>query len=93
VGVDGSTLELYRALLAIRGERGLGVGSLGWLDGFPQEVLAFVNAPAEGGRILVITNFGADPAVIPEGFQLLVSSGPLGGGGMVPTDTTVWLID
>jgi len=48
VGVEGSTLELYRALLAIRRERGLGVGSLSWLEGLPAEVLAFVNASAAG---------------------------------------------
>ena len=91
VGVEGSTLELYRALLAIRRERGLGAGSLSWLEGLSGEVLAFVNASAEGERVLVITNFGAEPAVVPEGAQLLLSSGPLGGGGTVPTDTTVWL--
>ena len=94
VGVDGSTLELYRALLAIRRERGLGLGSLSWLEGFSAEVLAFVNAPVEGERVLVITNFGAEPAVVvPGGAQLLLASGPLGDGGTVPTDTTVWLTD
>jgi alpha-glucosidase len=93
VGVDGSTLELYRALLAIRRERGLGLGSLSWLEGFPQDVLAFVNAPAEGERVLVITNFGAEPAVVPGGAQLLLASGALGDGGTVPTDTTVWLTE
>ena len=91
VGVEGSTLELYRALLAIRRERGLGVGSLSWLEGLPAEVLAFVNASAAGERILVITNFGAEPAVVPEGAQVLLSSGPLGDDGRVPADTTVWL--
>jgi len=91
VGVEGSTLELYRALLAIRRERGLGVGSLSWLEGLPAEVLAFVNASAAGERVLVITNFGAEPAVVPEGAQVLLSSGPLGDDGRVPADTTVWL--
>jgi alpha-glucosidase len=93
VGVEGSTLELYRALLAIRRERGLGLGSLSWLEGFSAEVLALANAPVEGRRVLVITNFGAEPVVPPVGTQLLMSSGPLGDGGTVPTDTTVWLTD
>jgi alpha-glucosidase len=91
VGVDGSTLELYRALLALRRERGLGQGSLSWLEGFAAEVLAFVNAPVESERVLVITNFGAQPAVLPGGARLLLASGPLGDGGTVPIDTTVWL--
>jgi len=91
VGVGGSTLELYRELIAIRRQRGLGVGSLSWLEGLSGEVLAFVNGSATGERVLVITNFGAEPAAIPEGAQLLLSSGPLGEGGTIPTDTTVWL--
>ena len=91
VGVEGSTLELYRALLAIRRERGLGLGSLSWLEGLPAEVLAFVNSPDTGEPVRVITNFGADPVALPEGAQILLSSGPLGDGGTVPTDTTVWL--
>jgi len=91
MGVEGATLELYRALLAVRRERGLGAGSLGWLDGYSEDVLAFVNAPATGQPVLVITNFGAEPVAVPEGAQMLLSSGPLSDGGTVPTDTTVWL--
>ena len=91
LGREGSTLELYRALLAARRERGLGVGSLSWLGGYSDEVLAFVNAPAAGEGVLVITNFGAEPVAVPAGAQTLISSGPLGDGGLIPTDTTVWL--
>ena len=86
-----SSLELYRALLAIRRERGLGLGSLSWLEGLSAEVLAFVNAPDAGEPVRIITNFGADPVALPEDAQILVSSGPLGEDGTVPTDTTVWL--
>jgi alpha-glucosidase len=91
VGVEGATLELYRALLALRREHRLGVGSLSWLAGYSDQVLAFVNASAAGERILVITNFGAQPVAVPAGATTLLSSGPLGDGGTVPTDTTVWL--
>ncbi|MBE3074833.1 MAG: DUF3459 domain-containing protein, partial [Actinobacteria bacterium] len=91
VGVEGSTLELYRALLATRRARGLGAGSMSWLEGYPADVLALVNAPATGARVLVITNFGPSPVTVPPGTTMLVSSGPLTPSGTVPTDTTVWL--
>jgi alpha-glucosidase len=92
-GVEGTTLELYRALLSIRRSRRLGVGSLSWMEGYSDEVLAFVNTSAAGERVLVITNFGAEPVSVPAGATALLSSGPLGDGGTVPTDTTVWLTD
>ncbi len=91
LGVEGSTLELYRALLAARRQRGLGAGSLSWLGGYPSDVLAFANAPAAGDAVVVITNFGAESVTLPPGARTLLSSGPLGEGGTVPTDTTVWL--
>jgi alpha-glucosidase len=91
VGDPGSTLELYRALLSIRRGRGLGGGSLSWLGGYPEQVVALVNEPAEGERVLVITNLGADSVSLPHGAQTLVTSGPLTPGGLLPTDTTVWL--
>jgi len=91
VGAPASTLELYRALLATRKERGLGAGSLSWLGGFAEDVVAFVNEPAAGERVLVISNLGAEPVAIPADALTLVSSGPLTPEGLVPTDTTVWL--
>jgi len=91
VGVEGSTLELYRALLATRRARGLGVGSMSWLQGYPDDVLAFVNAPDAGEQVLIITNFGPEPVAVPNGATTLLSSGPLTPQGLVPADTTVWL--
>jgi alpha-glucosidase len=87
----GSTLELYHALLATRREHGMGAGSLSWLGGYSEDVVALVNEPATGERILVITNLGTEPVAVPAGAQTLVSSGPLTPQGLVPTDTTVWL--
>jgi len=92
VGVEGSTLELYRALLATRRARGLGAGSMSWLQGYPADVLALIVAPATGARVLVITNFGSSPVTVPPGTTMLLSSGLLTPLGMVPADTTVWLI-
>ena len=91
LGTAGSTLELYRALLATRREHGLGAGSLSWLGGYPEDVMALVNEPATGERVLVIANLGEEPVAVPRGSQILVSSSRLTPQGMVPTDTTVWL--
>jgi alpha-glucosidase len=94
LGVPGSTLELYRALLNVRRERALGTGSLSWLAGFPESVLAFVNGSGAGNgtaAVTVITNLGPQPVAVPAGSRTLVSSGPLTPQGLVPTDTTAWL--
>jgi alpha-glucosidase len=54
--------------------------------------VAFVNEPAAGERVLVLTNLGPKPVAVPAGAQILVSSGTLTPTGLLPTDTTVWLI-
>jgi alpha-glucosidase len=89
-GVEGSTLELYRALLATRRERSLGVGGLAVVEGYGDDVVALANTGQAGGATLVLTNLGASPVALPEGATVLVSSGPLADDGSVPTDTTVW---
>jgi len=88
-GVEGSTLELYRALLATRRERALGVGSFTWVDGYGEDVVAFV-VDAAGARTLVVTNLGTAHVALPEGALVLLSSAPLAQDGTVGTDTTVW---
>ena len=88
-GVEGSTLELYRALLATRRERALGVGSFTWVEGYGEDVVAFV-VDAAGERTLVVTNLGTAHVALPEGASVLPSSSPLGEDGTVGTDTTVW---
>ena len=85
-GVPGSTWELYRAALAVRREHGLGGGELAWQDG-PAGTLAFRN-----GDVLVLTNFGTEPAGLPAGARLLLSSEPLDDDGRVPTDVTAWAL-
>lgn len=89
VGVPGSTLELYRALLATRRDLSLGRGSLTWVEGYADDVVALTNGSSDRGRLLVVTNLGAAPVALPEGAEVLVSSAPLL-DGRVPTDTTVW---
>ncbi|MDG4820400.1 glycoside hydrolase family 13 protein [Asanoa sp. WMMD1127] len=83
VGVPGSTYELYVAALRLRRETGLGHGELSWVD-VPGEVVAFRTAD-----LLVLTNFGATPAQLPEGAEVVLASGPVA-GREVPTDVTVW---
>ncbi|MBG6237250.1 alpha-glucosidase [Mycetocola sp. CAN_C7] len=89
VGVEGSTLELYREALRIRREHGLGLGSLSWVDGFEESVVAFSN-----GAVTVIANTGSTIAAIPEPFasaEVLLSSGAVD-GSTIGADTTVWVL-
>ncbi|MEK0157432.1 alpha-amylase family glycosyl hydrolase [Arthrobacter oryzae] len=70
-GVEGSTLELYRAALALRKKHRLGAGSFRWAD---------VHAPAEGvlafhnKDVLVVANMGIAAAPLPEGYRVAVAS-------------------
>nr|WP_245736392.1 glycoside hydrolase family 13 protein [Micromonospora pattaloongensis] len=83
-GVAGSTYELYRTALRLRRELGLGDGRLEWVDS-PDDVLAF-----RTGDLLVVTNFGAEPAELPAGAEPVHTSAPLDPDGRIPTDVTVW---
>lgn len=85
-GDPASTLELYRTALGVRAARGLGVGSVEWLDGYRHDVVALRN-----GDVTVIANLGRAAVPLPAG-EVLLASGPLTGSGAVPTDTTVWLV-
>jgi alpha-glucosidase len=87
-GVEGSTLELYRSLLATRRELGLGTGAMAWLEGYGDDVVALANDSAQ--RVGVIANLGATPVGLPAGAQVLLASDDLTEDGAVPTDTTVW---
>ncbi|HET7398591.1 MAG TPA: glycoside hydrolase family 13 protein [Intrasporangium sp.] len=89
LGVPGSTLELYRALLAVRRTLSLGAGSLTLVEGFGEDVVALSNEGAGRDRVLVLANLGESVVELPEGAEVLVSSSPLEGRA-VPTDTTVW---
>ena len=93
-GDPSSTLELYRRALRLRAELGLGAGELVAWEGAGEELLAFrlrgsVGVGA-GTDVVVVTNFGAQPAALPAG-EVLLSSGPLTTDGRLPTDVTVWL--
>ncbi len=83
-GVEGSTLSLYQDALRLRREHDLGAGSLEWLPGFPEPIVALRN-----GDVVVVANTGSEPVELPAG-ELLLASGPLDGRSL-PHDTTAWL--
>ncbi len=91
VGVPGSTLELYRTLLAARHEHDLGTGGLRdlsqeWPD---DDVVAFVNEAHDGARLALVLNLGAEPITLPEG-EVAVTSDELV-DGRLPQDTAAWV--
>ena len=80
-------LNLYRTALAERRRNpALGGGTLTWDDDAPDGVLSFTREP--GFRCVV--NFGPGRYEIPEGAEVLVSSG-LSGPRSVGLDEAVWL--
>ena len=90
-GVEGSTLELYRQLLTLRRQLRLGRGSLTWYDAGSDDVLAFTTSAADGRTVLVLANLGPDPAPLPDGARVLVTSSPdVSAEHGVPIDAAVW---
>ncbi|MFJ3958151.1 glycoside hydrolase family 13 protein [Arthrobacter sp. NPDC090010] len=87
-GVDGSTLELYRAALAFRREHSLGRGSHLWSAAHNPErgVVAFLN-----NGVLVLTNMSEAGIALPSGFALVLSSAPVQ-DGLLPSDATAYLV-
>jgi alpha-glucosidase len=79
-----SSLALYRQLLGVRKELGLGRGDLRFLDGFPDDVVAFDNGP-----VRVIANLGDTPVPLPEGEVVASSITPT--PGEVMPHHVVWV--
>jgi len=90
-GVPGSTLELYRRLLAVRRDRRLGTASLTWLEpaalGWGDDVIAF-DLVDRGLR--VVANLGPEPIGLPAGCDVVLASGEVR-DGRLRTDMTAWL--
>ncbi|MGD8194512.1 glycoside hydrolase family 13 protein [Herbiconiux sp. P18] len=87
-GVAGSTLEMYKAALALRSSYGLGTGTLEWLPGYGPDVLAFRN-----GRVTVIANVGETPVELPaeRPGEVLLASSDVSEAALGP-DQAVWLV-
>jgi len=81
----GSTLELYKKLLALRAQYSLGQGTITWLDGYPEGVVALLH-----NSVSVIANVDHDPIELPAG-KVLVVTGELV-EGRLPRNTTAWVV-
>lgn len=87
-GVAGSTLELYRELLRLRREHRLGLGSVEWVAGLPETVLAYRN-----GDVIVVSNTGDHDVELPAELAALtvLSSSVTPVAATVASDATLWL--
>ncbi|NEA37820.1 glycoside hydrolase family 13 protein [Streptomyces sp. SID11385] len=96
-GVPGSTLEFYRAALALRrAQPALGAGTgVTWLDA-PEGVLALRREAADGRPVVVTAHTGSAPVTVPSPGEALLSSGDTppaadaDGNVVLAPDTTVW---
>jgi alpha-glucosidase len=92
LGAEGSTLELYRAALALRrAEPAFGDGSLRWLES-PLFTLAFERGDdASGSRLACVVNLGHESQPVSSYGDVVLASGPLTVEGALPPDTAAWL--
>ncbi|WP_435194320.1 glycoside hydrolase family 13 protein [Streptomyces sp. NRRL F-5630] len=96
-GVAGSTLEFYRAALALRrAQPALGAGTeVTWLDA-PDGVLALRRETADGRPVVITAHTGSAPVTVPSPGEALLSSGDTlpvadaAGNVVLTPDTTVW---
>jgi len=78
LGVAGSTLEFYRAALAIRRtSTALGDGPMQWLETAP-DVLAIRRVGVDGTALVAVVNLTDQPITVPAQFgsDLVIASGP-----------------
>jgi alpha-glucosidase len=83
-GVDGSTLEMYRAALALRAELFTADETLTWLD-LGADVLAF----RRGSGVVCVVNYGTEPVPLPAGEVLVASLPDI--TARLPHDATAWV--
>jgi alpha-glucosidase len=88
-GVGGSTLELYRAVLAFRRSHSLGSGTFQWAEAHDPAngVLAFHNRD-----VLVVVNMGTAALPVPAGLRVELSSDGASGGTSILPDTGAYLV-
>lgn len=82
-GAADSTLSLYKTLLRLRRERGLGAGTLVWED-LGHDAVAF-----RRGDLHVAANLGDAPIELPAGASIVVRS-KASAGAVLPPNSAVW---
>ena len=85
-GVAGSTLELYKRLLAVRKELDLGNGALTWHEDLcDEDTLAY-----ENNGVLVVANFNGTVS-LPAGELLVTTQHDLTIEGVLEADQVAWI--
>ncbi|MDH3680100.1 MAG: glycoside hydrolase family 13 protein [Acidimicrobiia bacterium] len=82
-----STLQLYRAALALRRRHGVDDETLDWLDTDPGTV-----AFRRGSGLRCVANLGPEPIELPEHAEVLLTSSGLTPSGRLGTDDAAWLL-
>ncbi len=85
-GDGASTLELYRAAIAIRAELGVADEELTWVDAEP-DVLAF----RRGSGLTCVVNLGSTPVELPAHTEVLLVSDDLQSPSTLGPDAAAWL--
>jgi alpha-glucosidase len=86
-GVAGSTLELYKKLIAERKSLQLGSGEFRWAPEHSSDsTLAYVN-----NGVLVISNFGPDSVSVPGGEVIVSTQSSLAAGGHLEANQSAWI--
>lgn len=86
-GNPGTTLELYKSLLAIRKSHELGHGTLAWKN----ELIAETGLCYQNGDVMVIANFEGAGLDIPAGEILATTQVGLTDGDQLEADQVVWI--
>ena len=86
-GVAGSTLELYKSLIAKRKQLALGSGEFRFAPEYSSDTtLSYIN-----NGVLVISNFGPDSVNLPSGELLVTTQHDLTIEGVLEHDQTAWI--
>jgi alpha-glucosidase len=86
-GVAGSTLELYKKLIAERKKLALGSGEFRWAPEYSSaNTLAYVN-----NGVLVVSNFGPELITIPAGDVIVSTQSSLTAGGQLEANQSAWI--
>jgi alpha-glucosidase len=86
-GVAGSTLELYKKLIAERKKLALGSGEFRWAPEYSSaNSLAYVN-----NGVLVLSNFGPESITVPAGEVIVSTQSSLTAGGQLDANQSAWI--